>query len=258
MKKMGIIFILISGCLFAEIRIGKPDLVITNIQILSNCKVRIRVRNMGNGGVPESAYASRGSNAAQFSITKVGGGFSVGGRLNTLDPGRVLKDQGRSVSYIYNEASLPPGTHEIEVEIDPTSRVTESNENNNVMRERVTCSSVLPDLIVNRIQILDECKLKITIRNIGEAGVPDRAYGYESGCVGFMVKRDGMTCVSGWLSSLDPDQRLKDPGGYSTWTWKRSIPNGTKNISVEIDYKNRLIEANENNNVTNKRVNCKK
>ena len=237
MKKMGIIFILISGCLFAEIRIGKPDLVITNIQILSNCKVRIRVRNMGNGGAPESAYASRGSNTAQF---------------------RVLKDQGRSVSYIYNEASLPPGTHEIEVEIDPTSRVTESNENNNVMRERVTCSSVLPDLIVNRIQILDECKLKITIRNIGEAGVPDRAYGYESGCVGFMVKRDGMTCVSGWLSSLDPDQRLKDPGGYSTWTWKRSIPNGTKNISVEIDYKNRLIEANENNNVTNKRVNCKK
>jgi hypothetical protein len=122
---------------------------------------------------------------------------------------------------------------------------------------RAPARIVGPDLIVNRLQILDDCTLRITIKNIGTAGVPDSAYGTTSSSVGFIVNIDGTTRLGGWLDTLDASKALKTPGAHAAWIWRKPLPEGSRDISVEIDHSNKLAEVDETNNLTNKTNTCR-
>ena len=123
----------------AAIRAGKPDLIVNEIRASDTCLVRIWVRNVGTAGVPESAYASSGSEAAHFRITNLDTGATISGRLNVLDPERVLQRPGSEVASNWMRVGLSPGSHEMRGEIDTSSKISESDEGNNLMNKSVTC-----------------------------------------------------------------------------------------------------------------------
>jgi hypothetical protein len=230
-----------------------PDLIVNRIQILDGCKLKITLKNIGTAGVPNSAYGSS-ANSVQFRVTVAGNPW-ISGWLDTLDATKALKTPGAYASWTRNKA-LPSGTNNVKVEIDTSNKLAELSESNNWSQKSYTCQPDLPDLIVNRLQILDGCKLKITIKNIGTAGVPNSAYGNSSTSVMFRVHTDDRSWISGWLDTLDRTKALKTPGSHCTWTWNRALPRGTRVIKVTIDNGNRLMESNETNNMMRKNVNC--
>ena len=142
------------------------------------------------------------------------------------------------------------------MEIDFAKDLAELSETNNVMIKTIECTPPMPDLVVNRLQILDGCKLKITLKNIGTAGVPDIAYGTSSSAVQWRITVDGSPIATGWLSTLDSTRALKTPGAYSNWTWNRALPPGSREVKVEIDFAEDLAELSETNNMSMKSVNC--
>ena len=123
----------------AAVRAGKPDLIVNEIRASDTCLVRIWVRNVGTAGVPESAYASSGPGAAYFRITNLDTGATISGGLNVLDPERVLQRPDSEVASNWMRVGLSHGSHAMRGEIDTNSKISESDEGNNLMNKSVTC-----------------------------------------------------------------------------------------------------------------------
>jgi len=120
---------------------------------------------------------------------------------------------------------------------------------------------LLPDLIVSNIVLVKDCKVKITIKNIGLAGVPDTGYHMNQGAAVQMYKNNAP-----WggirLGAIDPTKKLKTPGASVSHIWFPNAANlylgpGIHSISVEVDNNNAVKESNEKNNKKTTRLECK-
>jgi len=232
--------------------VGHPDLVVNQVQVVDGCKLKITLKNIGTAGVPDSAYGSSPATSVQFRATVDGSPF-ISGWLDVLDSAKALKRPGAYSHWTWTRP-LPAGTKTVLVEIDTSNKLAEANETNNSYRKTYTCG---PDLVVNQVQVVDGCKLKITLKNIGTAGVPDSAYGSSPATsVQFRATVDGSPFISGWLDTLDSARALKTPGAYSHWTWTSPLPAGSKTVLVEIDTSDKLAEASETNNSYRKTYTC--
>lgn len=119
----------------------------------------------------------------------------------------------------------------------------------------------LPDLIVSNIKLIKNCKIKITIKNIGTAGVPDSGYDLHKGAGIQMVK--GSKAWGGIrLGAIDSTGLLKTPGGSVQHVWFPEAKNlalgcGTHSLKVIVDNNNAVKELNEKNNSKTVRLQCK-
>ena len=117
-----------------------PDLIVSSIVLVKDCKIKVTIKNNGLGGVPEQGYhATRGA-----AVQMVNNGNPWGGlRLASFDPGKKLKTPGASVSHIWfpgaANLNLGPGTHQISVTVDKNNAVKESNEKNKTAIVRAGC-----------------------------------------------------------------------------------------------------------------------
>ncbi|MCP3898250.1 MAG: hypothetical protein GY707_00780, partial [Desulfobacteraceae bacterium] len=120
---------------------------------------------------------------------------------------------------------------------------------------------LLPDLIVSRIVLVKDCKIKVTIKNIGLAGVPDTGYHMTKGAAVQMYKNNAP-----WggirLGAIDPAKKLKTPGASVSHIWFPGAANldlgpGIHSIKVEVDNNNAVKESNESNNKKTIRLGCK-
>lgn len=120
----------------------------------------------------------------------------------------------------------------------------------------------LPDLIVRDIRLVKGCKIQVTLKNIGTAGVPSSYYDLPN-AVGVQMYNGGKPWGGIILKGFDPAGKLKSPGGTATHIWFPNAANlnlggGTHSIKVEVDNGKVLTELNETNNTLTRRLTCKK
>ena len=119
----------------------------------------------------------------------------------------------------------------------------------------------LPDLIVSHIKLIKDCKIQITIKNIGTAGVPDSGYDLNKGA-GIQMLKGGKAWGGIRLGAIDRSGFLKVPGGAVKHVWFPKAKNlelgcGTHSIKVIVDNNNAVKELNEKNNSKTVRLTCK-
>jgi len=117
-----------------------PDLAISAITLLRDCKMELTLRNEGPGPLSDQAYDPKQGVAIQMSRD----GQAWGGiRLAGVDPAKKLKVPGGSIKAIWfpNAANLKltNGPQDITVMIDRLNSVAEVTELNNVLNKRLLC-----------------------------------------------------------------------------------------------------------------------
>lgn len=117
-----------------------------------------------------------------------------------------------------------------------------------------------PDLVVRDIRLVDDCKIQVTLANVGTAGVPDTGYHNTQGAAVQMYK--GAQPWGGIrLVFVDPTKKLKTAGQSVSTLWFPAAANlkltpGPHVLSVVVDNNNAIAETNENNNKLTKTVVC--
>jgi hypothetical protein len=287
---VGILFLFISissaGMLFAQPRIRpdkpvlrppikkplrkslRPDLIVSNIDLIQDCWIRVTIQNIGTAGVPDAVYAGNVCAIQMYEGNQPHGGMV----LSVFDPGGQLKTPGTSVSRVWFQGSpglnLDPGTHAIRVDVDADNAVAEANESNNSLTQNLTCQGAMPDLIVSDIKVIEGtqvagCPIEVTVSNIGTGGVPDAAYGANASALNMYYGNNLHSTMA--LSAFDTGGILKTPGTTVSNTW---CPTGTgfpgtvlgynivHPIRVWVDANNAVTEVNENNNSTTRSLTC--
>ncbi|MCP4707475.1 MAG: hypothetical protein GY869_02520, partial [Planctomycetes bacterium] len=151
--------------------------------------------------------------------------------------------------------------------VDLWNDVKEANERNNSRtRKNLSCrtggTKKLPDLVVKDIRLIKNCKIEVTVKNIGTAGVPSSYYDLPKAVAVQMYK--GTKPWGGLiLKGFDPAGKLKVPGGTAVHTWFPRAANlnltpGTHSIKVIVDNGKVLTELSETNNSLTRRLTCKK
>jgi hypothetical protein len=190
-----------------------PDLVVSNVEIDSNCRLRITIQNQGAGPLAPSAYqAPGGATVAFYKDGKAFGGWG----LDSIDPQHALATPGGKVTWLRPSPKLV-GTAQIKVIADAHRNVVaEANENNNSLSRSFTCTPQLPDLKISQITFTPDCRAHLRIENIGDDAVPAAAYRNE----GAYVQRylDGELSGQIMLGPLDPSHASQPPAGSVEWT----------------------------------------
>ncbi len=239
-----------------------PDLIVQNIKLIKDCKIKVTIKNVGTAGVPDSGYdMQKGASIQMYKGSQPWGGI----RLGAVDTAKKLKQPGGTASYIWFPGAanldLGAGMHSIKLIVDNNNAVIESKETNNTLTRRLGCKPSQPDLIVQDIKLIKDCKIKVTIKNIGTAGVPDSGYNMQNGASIQMYK--GSKPWGGIrLGAVDTAKKLKQPGATVSYIWFPGAANldlgaGTHSIKLVVDNNNAVIESNETNNTLTKRLGCK-
>ena len=112
------------------------DLSVSDIRIVSNCKIQATIRNTGRATLTERAYMAL---VKMFNDNRAWGEMI----LKRLDPRRRLKNPGGSITFVWLPSAkhlrLSPGRHRLKLVVDYRNILKESNERNNVMVREVTC-----------------------------------------------------------------------------------------------------------------------
>lgn len=117
-----------------------PDLIVSEIQMVDNCQIRVTVKNTGPSGIPDSGYSmANGVFIQMYNGSRPWGGF----RLSAVDREKRLQRPGGSFTFSWypsgGSLELGPGVHPIKVVVDSNSAVTELSETNNELTQRIAC-----------------------------------------------------------------------------------------------------------------------
>ncbi len=221
---MKIIFLLLGIAVSAEAS-ALPDLTIATEGITSDCRgFIVVVRNKGDG-VPLSAYNdTRNSIRVSFDgvITNHFGSkpsdrenfYSLG----EFDPGKALaKKGGRASKTIVFDME---GATRVSTYVDMPNSVQEGNEKNNFHNKAFTCSNRptppgLPDIKLIEVKVLPNCNILTRLKNVGPGYLANSAWvkSNNSMRIYFRAAWDGQNQKNLFLSELDPQKKLKHPGG---------------------------------------------
>ena len=238
-----------------------PDLVITKIFTTRDCRLAVQVKNNGPGIVPDKVWTNHNPKSAGVYVSINGRGWG-GQSIWKFDPAKKLKRRGGIATCVLSYKVAGP--IKVKAVVDKFNQVKERNERNNKRRTKLRCgsggSAKLPDLIVRNIRLIKNCKIQVTLRNIGQAGVPASYYNLPK-AVGVQMYVDGNPGGGIILSGFDSAGKLKSPGGTATWTWfpnaaNLNLSSGVHSIKVVVDNNKNLTESNEGNNTLTKRLKC--
>lgn len=151
--------------------------------------------------------------------------------------------------------------YRVTVYADYPKAVTESDEDNNEKYESFTVKKGAPDLIVKNLELVQDCKIKVTIANIGTAGVPASGYDLNNGA-GIQMYRFDQPWGGIRLGAVDPSHLLMTPDKSVSWIWFPGAANlnlapGTHTIRVVVDNNNAVVESDETNNSRTAQLTCK-
>lgn len=175
----------------------------------------------------------------------------------------------KEIKHVHTQAYLGPNNGKLEIHIDDENNIRESREDNNFhffvylkFRGFQSTGRKLPDLIVKDIRLVQNCKIAVTVKNIGTAGVPASYYNLPN-AVGIQMYKNSKPWGGLILKGFDPAGKLKVPGGSATYIWfpkaaNLNLPTGFSTIKVVADSNKNMPELSETNNVLTKRLNCRK
>ncbi len=121
----------------------------------------------------------------------------------------------------------------------------------------VLAAPPLPDLRIESLRLDDGCRVVVVLRNEGRGTVPERAYASSRGVVVHMVLNGRRQ--SFLLGRIDPDRRLRDPGGRVVFvTPEFAAADGeTVRVRIFVDADAVLRESDEGNNRSAAGLPCK-
>ena len=218
-----------------------PDITITNVTLNSVCKVVVTMQNLGPGSMPASAFIAGSSPLLAIDVDGVQKSYGQYG-----DPNHALEHPGGTLNS--HPSPLVLGQHTITARYDPTNMLNEANEGNNTLTQVLTgnCPQLQPDLALNQVRFMPDCRAVLELRNAGSAPLQDSAFLVS----GVKVRRtiDGLQKGYITLKDMDPGRVLQPPGGTLTW---QDFPEfiGQTNVRYEID-----PLANETNTANNLKV----
>ena len=234
---------------------GSPDLVVTDITWSPATPAT------GNEVVFSAVVKNQGT-AATPSGVKHGLNLLVDGvQVNWCDNYSSSIAAGASVTLTANSGpsgksswTATSGTHMVQVVIDDTSLITESNETNNTYNKSITISGSTgtPDLVVTDITYSpaspsdgNAVMLSAVVKNQGTGATPA---GSISGVL-FTVDGTTVNWSDNNTSSIAAGASVTltatgGPNSKATWT----AVGGTHTLSAQVDDVNRIAESNETNN----------
>ncbi len=251
-----------------------PDLVISNISLDKNCRVVVRVRNVGKGKIPINVWTQHKPSSSSVYL-KVNGKNWGGATIWKFDRSKRLLRAGGSA--VFKSSLKVKGSQNITAIVDMTRQVKESNERNNAKTKKLTCSSKvsfkpigkkpimkrsLPDLVVKDIRVAKGCGIKVTIANIGKGGVPVSGYGMSNGA-SIQMYNNNKPWGGIRLGAIDKAKKLSRGKGMISFIWFPGTKNlklnsGKNRIKLVIDNNNAVKESNERNNAKTKTLTCMK
>jgi hypothetical protein len=245
-----------------------PDLVPADVTVGVDCRIVVTLKNNGPGIVPNSGFSQ--SPPASSGVQMYNDGAPWGGIvLGALDPSHSIQPAGGTVSYTWFPGlALPPGTHEIKVDVDNNNTIAESNERNNSLTKKLSCQKPLPDLVPTSITLQSTgitlnspCQIVITLKNNGNAIVPDAAFAQTAQGPVVQMYNDGAPWGGAVLGIIDLAKATQPPGGTLVYPWMAATPNlkvapGTHVLRVDVDKNNSVVESNEANNSLTQSLTC--
>ena len=115
----------------------KADLTVSRIFLTRDCRVAVKIENIGKGSIPASVWTKHTPQSANVYLLRNGkkwGGATIYG----FDKRRHLQKPGGKAVYISN--LKPRNGESITAIVDMTNEIKESNENNNEMTETLNCN----------------------------------------------------------------------------------------------------------------------
>jgi len=114
----------------------------------------------------------------------------------------------------------------------------------------------LPDLVVKNVQVVQGCRVKVTVANIGRGPVPPAGYDMHHG-VGIQAYKDGQPWGGIRLGGVDPGRNVARPGGTVSFFWFNHTLNADRHrFKFVIDINNSVRESNEGNNTLERNLGC--
>ena len=259
--------------IFKNPQLALPDLIVDSIWLNKECKVVVRVKNLGPGKVPDKVWSVHTPKSAGIYLWKDGKKWG-GGTIWKFDPAKSLQSPGGTAVYTSN--LKVSGTSAVTASVDIWNEVKEKNEGNNKRTKSLTCKMItgvvpgavvgpvvvapqklLPDLIVDNIWLNKECKVVVRVKNLGPGKVPDKVWSVHTPkSAGVYLWKDGQPWGGGTIWKFDPAKSLQSPGGTAVYTSNLKV-SGTSKITASVDIWNKVKEKNEDNNKRTKSLTCK-
>ena len=230
-----------------QARAQLPDLSIEDIDLTPSNNLRVTIVNKGKSGLPYAAWSKKYHSTTMLKVYR--NGKAIGGAsLDRIDPDKHLRQPGGKVIYISNIKINQ--TSEINVGINP-NLIKEVTFKNNALLKVLSPhhkTQKLPDLIISKVFLTPQKKVGITIRNIGQSGIPEACW-KATGAKACSLKLEinGKSWGGATLKIIDRSKRLKYPGGTVNYISNYTVNRPTR-ISATIDSLSVVKEKNERNN----------
>jgi len=249
-----------------------PDLIIEEISLKPNnpktgeqIKFKAVVKNIGNASTPLSVAAIRVGGETYPKTYKIP-------PLASNSSYTIKRYEDLSVAQNYRTTAYADYKSGV-AEVDETNnskyvkfRVTEKGKpymkksSRKIIKVK-KLKKKIPDLIVKDIQLVEGCKIKVTVKNIGTGGVPSSYYELPN-AVGVQMYNGTKPWGGLILKGFDPAGNLKTAGGVASYIWFPEADNlrlktGKYKITVIVDINKNLAELNEANNSLAKVLVCR-
>ncbi len=244
--------VLISAIIFTagSTAYGAFDISVTDIAMDAECFISVTVANISQDPVQTTDLSNL--NVQLWIDGNPWGGIPLGSAASG-----ALNSPGGTFTFIrFLNKRVPDGTHSVKAAVDTLNYLPESNETNNQRTESFTgnCGVTLqgkPDAAVTGLTLDSSCKVKVTLKNAGTAGLPIAHYSATS----VHIYKNNNILVSKNLATIDPSHTLNTPGASLDYTFTGAdIGVGTSQIKAS--FNTSFWEQNKLNNNLTKSLTC--
>ncbi len=242
-------------------RSAKADLLINKLKLNEDNKLVVEMANIGEGNLFIGHWYQKEDERAELEVEVDGKRYYRD--LNEFDPYKKLRFSMNNLSYTFDEIKINENT-EVRAKIDADDVVVEAFENNN----QRTAELPEPLKIVGNVKIESKGNLKIVtpkadleleslvlnnrneiIVRIFNRGAPlnDSHWSGDNRPL-LNININGTGAANSYINAFDPNKRLKEKNGFVVHN-TGFVLDEPASVKAEIDYLDRLDEADENNNI---------
>ena len=233
----------------SQMPVKRSDLTVSHLTLDEDGYVIVYVQNIGEGII---TINPRSPVQTMDLYLKLNGKNWGGSTHKLFDPEKVLLFPGGRIRIQTGLQLAAPQT--VTAIIDMNNAVIESNESNNTMTAQLDPRK--PDLAVTAIALDGECKVNVTVRNLGPGPVSSMVWLHQRfKDTGLYLKVNGRNWGGATFRGLDPDRQLAQANGTVTYRSNLRISAQTS-VTATIDDKSLIREGNEANNHMTQTLNC--
>ncbi|MFW6123586.1 MAG: CARDB domain-containing protein [Acidobacteriota bacterium] len=224
-----------------------PDLFVENVSCMGG-NLYISIGNQG-GPIPEdwtaliSLYID-GTSQEDILLTEP----------TSVSEGGIAESGGSSHYLMAFDITQPL---RVDIYVDYTNEIEESNESNNEIENEYIGPCHLPDLKVEDIYLDENCKVMVAVKNVGPGEVPSQVWSIRDipECTLKLYLNEEEWCQRSFID-FDPDKALSPVEGEAVFPSDLEVAEEST-VTAMIDCTDLIKEQNEENNTKSKVLNCR-